>query len=50
MTALAKLRWQTAYWISRAGVAVGHLLPARVWYALSYPFSALPGEAPPAVG
>jgi KDO2-lipid IV(A) lauroyltransferase len=41
VTALARLRWQTAYLISRAGVAVGHLLPARVWYALSYPISSL---------
>jgi len=37
----ANLRWLVAYWASRAGVALGRVLPTRFWYALADPVADL---------
>src|SRR3712207_2508442 len=34
-----KLRWSTAYWISRSGIAVGRFLPTRFCYAVASPIA-----------
>ena len=34
-----KLRWNVAYWISRAGVAAGRYLPTGLCYAASVPIA-----------
>lgn len=41
MSAAAKLRWLLALWVSRASVAIGRVLPARLCYALANPIADL---------